>query len=416
MTVILLFIFFCTQVLYSEQDTFVIHSNAQSKPLQLFMGVASNEQDLIQLSDLLRAHLEWSKQIAITRHTSCPRTQQDMSTLFHDGYTLGLFLARDHDGYSCRLYDLTQGRMIMGKKYAIPGADSTVIARCIGHDLWRQMMGEASPFCSSLCYIKKTNDRVPRYELCIADYDGTSPKTLLYSSRIIVAPSWNNDTRNPAIFFSEFTPSNVRILAIDMSQRVRTVFDFDGTIVGVSCDTVHEKNALYCRSGSIWHFTYDPDLKRSTHSLIINELGTCASPTLFSNGDIIFCSQGKIKYYMADTRKVSLITDDGYCVAPTGHYGKKKIAYSRRIGAYMQLFVYDMASQLHKQISFDKGDKTDAAWSPCGNYLVFVHSEGASSSIEVMHVATGSRSQVTDSHDYCSYPAWSPSASLLFQN
>ena len=393
----------------SAQEAIHIDSGHTS-PMRLFLGtIGAREKDFEDIINTVHRDLEWSGQFDVTvDNFDCPTTKKEVLRLFDAGFPLVLFVSQEKDMLVWRLYDATQALMVKGKRYKQESLSSNKLAHRIAHDIWFELTGHKSPFLTKLAYIKKVkNNTKKQTHICIADYNGEHEEVLLASNAINIAPYWNNKIEDPLILYSEFTPRNVRLMAIDLRGNKRVVLDLDGTSVGVSYDP-HSSDVVYCRSGELWHFHYDPLTKKSIHRLIVKEKEACASPTVRANGDIIYCSQGKIKYYHADTQKSDLITHDGYCVAPTFSEASGKIVYSKRINRIMQLFVYDLKHKNHEQITFDTGDKIDASWSPCGNYVTFCFDTGKFGRIATINVMTQTRHYITPSNLDCSYPAWSP--------
>ncbi|MFA6065700.1 MAG: hypothetical protein WC707_00795 [Candidatus Babeliaceae bacterium] len=380
-------------------------------PMNIFVGIIEPQETLVEVAQGVAEHLAYSKQFVVTcLPVEFPKSKQDVTKLFDSGYPLALFISQEKGSQAIlwRLYDATRGVMCKGKRYDYNGLLPHHIAQTIAHDVWFEMTGEFSSFSSCISYIKKNKTKTTStYNLCLMDYNGKHNKVLYATQRIIIVPAWNNDIKKLHIVFSEFTPYNVRLLAIDMQGKLRSVLDADGTYAGVAY--AHKgKDVVYCRSGEVWHYHYDQDQKKGIHELIIQDDETCASPNITVEGDVIYCSQGKVKYYKKSNKSITIVTPEGYCVAPTYTSCGNKIAYSRRMREHMQLFVHDTGAGTHRQITFDKGDKTDSSWSPCGNYLAFVYIEKGLSQIGIIHVKTGARYMVTSPLENCSYPSWSP--------
>ena len=72
----------------------------------------------------------------------------------------------------------------------------------------------------------------------------------------------------------------------------------------------------------------------------------------------------------------------------------------------MQLFTYDLNNHKEEQITFGAGNKIDACWSPCGNYLLFCYQNNKLSRIARVHVVVKEINFITPETDFCSYAAW----------
>ncbi|GAG24868.1 unnamed protein product, partial [marine sediment metagenome] len=231
---------------------------------------------------------------------------------------------------------------------------------------------------------------------------------------------WHDDIAHPCLFCSEFTKYNVRFASTNLKGRRSTVLNLKGTCVGISVS--HDNNkAVYCRSGTIWLYTYNPKTKQGIHKVLISNEGKNFSPTLLPAGDVLFCSDApslkkgktdsrgpKIYRYNAKDRSSTLLTKEGYCVGPSYCVQNGKLAFSKRINGVMQLFVYDTKLNKETQLTFDPGNKIDCSWSPCGRYIVFCYQRERTSRVVVIHVAMKHRTYITSAHEFCTCPAWSP--------
>ncbi len=380
----------------------------KAKPL--FLGIiGSYDEHFAVLLQRIKELLEKSGQLMIVEdYVNLPTTKSEITSLFNKNYDIALYITNlPGQALELRLYDVGQGTMLLGKKCKNYGLTSHEWARVIADDIWRVLMGEQSPFLTKIAFIKKPQKSARKlWQLCVSDWDGElcSP---LFSSRVAcVTPSWNMKSNVPFLFYSEFTSRNVRLMATDLEGHKRTVLDLDGTLVGIG-SSQYQENFIYCRSGVIWEYHYDAEAKKSMHKALIEHKKPCASPSLCSNGDIIYCCAGKIYYYNHTTQQKICITPDGYCVAPAFCEKNNKIIYSKRVKSSMQLCSYDLHTKLHEQLTFDQGDKIDACWSPCGTYVAFCYTHAGTNRIGVLHTRTKKYWFITSTDVQCSYPTWS---------
>lgn len=241
----------------------------------------------------------------------------------------------------------------------------------------------------------------------MVDWDGKRRQTILIAPKILISPAWKFD--GSVIFYSEFTNNNVRLMATDLRGVSWPVIDHDGTTVGMS-SVPDLKEVVYCHSGSIWKYGYNRATKTGHHGVLIKDGGTCASPTLVANGDVIYCASGKIKRWSQATGISTELVSKGYSVGPSYHAPSRRVVYSHKLNGTMQLFLYDMHLQKSRQLTFDKENKLDPSWSPCGVYVVYCGQEGKMSIIKVVNTITGTTYQVSPEGEYCTCPSWSPNA------
>lgn len=397
-------------------ETVVItQADAQVQPMKVFLGVYGQGRLTDECRDFiaqLRHCLEWSGRFEISVHTldTLPKKKSAVQKLFKDSYDCAFFI--EYQGaekpVEWRLYDTALGEMLQGKKTEDSAAH-------LAAQLLYELTHEPQPFLSKIVYRKKDEKRNIS-SLWVTDFDGSNARMILQSRRILVAPRWCSDAAYPALLFSEFTPSNVRLMMTDMNGRTAPVLDVDGTTVGVSY-APQSDDVAYCHSGDIWHYHHDKRAKKGTHKRIIHENEVCACPILLKNGDVIYCSRGHIKQYNAKTGESSTLIGQGYSVAPAYSDVHGKIAYSKKVNGHLQLFVFDPATDVHTQVTFAsscathpdyRSDKTDSFWAPDGIHIVFCWEQKDKSRIAILNTLTQKYTFITDAKDHCSYPAWSP--------
>jgi TolB protein len=403
-----------------------LYHEAHRQAMPLLLGVLSNDDEqLMFVAKLLAQNLERSGQFKVDISAfKVPSKQAELEKLFDAKYPLEIFLEHDDNGSAIkwRLYDVPDKKLIKGMKYTKRGKFSHGYADNIADELWPILTSEPSSFSTKLAYVKRTAPKGKRQQsiICIANSDGSQEQVIVPKLGTYVSLYWHSDAHNPCLFCSEFTRYNVRFASANMHGRKTTVLDLKGTCVGISVS--HDNNkAVYCRSGTIWLYSYDAHSRQGVHSVLISNEGKNVSPTLLNNGDVIFCSdaaslrkdkaasQGpKIYRYNAKDGTVTLLTKDGYCVGPSYCAANGKIAYSKRIDGVMQLFIYDPKRTKETQATFDAGNKIDCSWSPCGRYVVYCYQRERSSRIVMIHVAMKHRTYITPAKEFCTCPAWSP--------
>jgi Tol biopolymer transport system component len=412
-------LFFGAQVQPVEHkniETIVMtQANAVVQPMKVFLGVWGHERS----SDACREYIErikycceWSGRFVVSVHIldALPKKKSAIQNLFKDSYDCAFFITYEGEGkpVEWRLYDTAVGEMIQGKK-------TQATADMLAGQMLYELTNEPQVFLSKIVYRKKDTKRNVS-SLWFTDFNGEHAQKILESRRIVLAPRWCNDTAYPALLFSEFTPSNVRLMMTDLKGRTAPILDVDGTTVGVSYAPCSD-DVAYCHSGDIWLYHHDKKTKKGIHSRIIHEDDICACPILLKNGDIIYCSRGTIKRYTSATQQNSLLIGNGYCVAPAYSDVSGKVAYSKKVNGQMQLFVFDVAAGTHTQMthasssssSVDyRSDKTDSFWAPDGIHLVFCWERREQSRIAILNTLTKKYSFITDEKEHCSYPSWSP--------
>lgn len=381
------------------------------KKIKLLLGVKENSEFFFEnFSKKLTKNLEFGGQLEIVyKKFEHPKSKKEILDFFDQGYPLVIFIDYiNKDNFlEWRLYDATQAEMVKGKKYGRTGNFATRWAHGVAQDLWPELSQEPGIFLTKIAYIKRLKIPGKKYrsQICLADFDGTNEKILLDVPNIYVELSFHPDINDPRLLVSEFTAEGARLLMLDFYGNKKVIIGGDRSIMGASLSQKANK-VIYKDSGDIWRYTYDPSTRESKHEIVIKTKYKCSSATLCPNDDIIYCSDGKIYKHEASTNKSIKIIDDG--IAPSYSSVQNKIAYSKRIKNILQLMIYDRNKNVHSQLTFDSGNKSDSCFSPCGNYIVFCHEKNNNKYIESLSLATKQRHNITSENSYCSYPAWSP--------
>lgn len=405
-------------------------SGESQHQVKVLIGVMpETDTDLMQLAQATAKVISSSKQflVDVTGFDQL-KNQQEIGDIFNKKYSLVIFLNHtlDKQAIEWRLYDSSDASMVKGKKIYKRGSLERGWAYQLADDLWQAMTNQPSSFSSKLAYIKRKKDMFgrPISAVCICDFDGSHETELARTGGMLVGVHWNNSVQYPKLCISEFTKFNVRLVAFDLSGRKQTVLETPGTCVGISFSPDNNQ-AVYCKSGEIWHYRFDAEKKRGVHRLVIKNDGKNTSPILLHSSDIIFCSDAemlfkqatgasnkrrvpKIYYYHADTKKTDLLTRDGYCVSPAYNSANNKIVFAKRINGTMQLCTYNLKNQKQEQLTHDAANKTDCTWSACGTQIYYCYEAPKTHRIAVMHAGLKTTKFLTPAAEYCLSPAASP--------
>lgn len=311
-----------------------------------------------------------------------------------------------------RLYNCLKAEFLIGKKYYKKTKEKRVWAHAITDQFWTHLTGQKPVFSSRIVYCKeiKNQERIIKKQICIADITGENEQILVDDSAINTAPRFNRDVNNPLVFFSQHTQKNLRLLVIDQQRRKRIVSDFDG--INMLPAFNNKGDALvYCishKNGACHLYYYSPgDFK-----CLIRNKGRNVSPTFGDNDLIYFCSDFEtdmpsLYSYSLHKKNITKITQTGYCACPRFSPLMNKLVYSKIVNGTMQLMIYDINTAIHEQLTFDRGNKEEATWSPCGNYLLYSYELHNMKRLALYNCVTKSQKFITPAEQSCSFADWS---------
>lgn len=392
-------ILFALTLFSAEEIVHVAAPEAKIAALPVLLCVDTTSSSIKKSAQIIADDLSFGGQLKVTIADCAPATRKEELTAYaRAGYAYVIFVQGD-DELTWRVYDTVDLRMLAGKKHAHRGVVQT--AHRAARVLLRAITGGERAFDAPLVYIKARGRRRGS-ELIIGDSTGNERRVIFSSQRTLVAPVF--DPHSEQIFYSEFTPRNVRFMATDLRGRRRSVLDREGTFVGLSFG--NGGMSVYCRSGEIWQSNFDAKSNVSSHERIIKQHDLCSSPQLHANGDVTFASDGGIYRFERETSRLRRLTSDGYCVSPALHEPSGDIVYARRTGGVMQLWILDAAGN-HRQLTFGVNSCTDPAWAPCGTLIACVYSPNdRDEQVALVDVFTGVTKPLTPAKDRCCYPAW----------
>lgn len=127
--------------------------------------------------------------------------------------------------------------------------------------------------------------------------------------------------------------------------------------------------------------------------------------------------QGVVVLYRLDgSDEYVPLTDAGDdCRQPNWSPSGDLILYQRSSGGQWDIWVTDPAGIEQRQVTSGAGDKTDASFSPDGEWIVYSSDEGQldSANLFVISVDGGAATRVTHFDGYDGAPSWSPDGRLI---
>lgn len=391
----------------------VVAQAHQKMPIMLVM--VGKGPHLQEVGALVQKALEFKEQCIVTMiSTEQMMTKQELLEARKNGFIYVLAIQEKPHAFEWHSFDLSIAKNILsqGKKVTKQTKVVRAWAYALADSLWHSLTNEPPIFSTKIAYAKEIPLKNGRHysHIYITDYDGSNPQLLVKAPTINNDPQWNNDASRPLLFYSENKNANVPLMAIDMQGKKTVASNFEGlNMLPAFCPD--GKSVVYCAtrgSGScqLYHWSHNA-LKKLTHNM-----GNNFDPAFADNKTLYFSSDfeaGKPQIYMLSLEdgNITRITHDGYCVSPSFCAAKNKLAYAKMMDGVMQLFCYDPANNIHKQLTFDAAQKEECAWSACGTYLLCPVDMGKKSRIAFFNVNAGTYTYITDSVSRCNCPAWS---------
>lgn len=409
-------VFLCLLIssgLYGQELSVAVHATGVQKMPLLILNQTADETSKNVIATL--AHdLAFTQQCDVhVEHGSQALNKQYLKSRGKEGHSLILVtdVGSTQSTVEWRLYHGLSGAMIAGKKVAFEGECDRIVAHKVADSVWSSITGNPGFFTTKVAYCveKPLADGTYYKHIYTTDYDGSNPQPLVTTPTINLAPRWNLVDKKPLLFYSECTPSNIRLMVVDTHKKKTIVSNFDGLNMLPTFSRDGSK-VVYCASkgaGACHLYYYD----KGAFKKLTDNNGNNISPVFVDDSNLVFCSDFKtgtphIYSFCLTTGHCEQITT-GYCSSPAFSPKTQKLAYCKAVHGKHQVFVYDLVTKEHRQVTHDDAKKEECSWSPCGTYIMCCVQKGTSSRIAMINTLTSQYLYITDQHQRCSYPSWS---------
>lgn len=408
---------------YSVAHEYVIASGAaKTMPLVIaLVGQSASSKEIAEISSL---QLSASGQFIVSIEHIPQVTQHQFDAFCARGVSLVLFIEQPQPNeMSWRLYNVVQGELIMGRRTKLltpPWLDSTLLC----NELWPHIANKSGYFNSIVAACKI--ERAKRGERPVRNIYTFLPglgamrgpvQKITHTRSDNFAPRWH--PHKMTLFFSQQTPTNIRLMAVDqgLNRRVITSFDGQNLTPAISPNGKVILSISAPRATHLYEYAFDYASGSSTFARLTEGAGYYTSPSFIDENTVVCeymnsAGRSSIGIFDLATHKFKSL-DVGRAHAPQA-FGNKFIAYTKNVQGVMQIFVYDLHGKKERQISFSAGDKDEPTWSPCGNYLACSAERKNCQQIVLMDVALGREWAVTPTNEFWSYPSWTSGDHLGF--
>ncbi len=307
-----------------------------------------------------------------------------------------------------RVFDTTERRMVLGKRYRGDLDMQRVIAHRMSNEIIQQYTGRQGVSLTRIAYVSETS-RGKGKEVHVMDYDGSRVKRVTANGSINISPSWSPDGKQ--IAFVSYRSGTPMLMIMSSRGEIRRAFAQKGELNSAPSWSPDGRLLAFSssRDGNAEIYVMRTSNQKLTR--LTRHPGIDTSPTWSPNGrEIAFTSDrsGRPQIYVMDAEgaNVRRITYDvSYCDAPTWSQ-QGQIAFTARVPGGFDIFVKDLKSGAQNQLTRNSGINETPRWSPDGRHLVFASNRTGSFDIYTMD-ADGERVQRLTRGGNNYLPAWS---------
>jgi TolB protein len=308
-----------------------------------------------------------------------------------------------------RLYDVTRGELLFGKKYNAKINEPKAVARMVASDILLALTGDEGEFNTKIAFISKKASKSDIYTI---SYDGSDINNITHHQTIILSPRWSPDGNFLA--FTSFKDGQPKVYIRNLKTGTeKKVASFEGLNLCGSFSP-DGKKLLLTLSKEDNEEIYVLETETAKLKRLTNDYSIDVSPTWSPDGQkIAFVSNrsGSPQIYTMDAGgdNVKRITYEGnYNTSPSWSPRGGRIAYEGIINGNYQIFSVDEDGNNLLQLTFDAARNESPSWSPSGRQIVYSSKTASKSRICIMN-ANGLNIRILyENNDILTMPMWSP--------
>lgn len=268
-----------------------------------------------------------------------------------------------------RLWDVVRGQDLGGQSYVVAQADLRLSAHRVSDFVYEKLTGEKGIFSTRIAYVTKSGNR---YNLWVADSDGEGAQSALASSEPIISPAWS--------------PNGTQLAYVSFESRKPVIYSHDLA--------TGKRRLLANFRGSNSAPAWAPDGKQ-----LVATLSRDGGSQLYAIG----LNGGEPRRL---TQSSSIDTEPAY--SPDG----KAIYFVSDRGGAPQIYRMSPSGENPERVTFTGSYNISPAVSPDGRWLAYVSRVGGAFKLQVMDLASGTVTSITDTSADES-PSFAPNSRLI---
>ncbi len=308
-----------------------------------------------------------------------------------------------------RLLDTVKQNQLDGLSYVSPASDLRLTAHRISDRIYEKLTGERGVFATRIAYVVQTSRT--SWELHIADADGANPQSALRSREPIISPAWSPDgTRLAYVSFESGKPV-VYVHAVMTGER-RAVANFRGSNSAPAWSPDGRTLAVtLTREGNSQVFLMNSD--GSNVRRLTTSSGIDTEPYFSPDGQSIYFTSdrggGPQIYRMPATGgNAQRVTFNGdYNISPRLSPDGKLLAYVTRRNGRFQVQVLDLASGQETPVTDTTRDESPS-FAPNGRMLLYATEAGGRGILASASTDGRVRTRLSGPSGDIREPTWGP--------
>ena len=309
-----------------------------------------------------------------------------------------------------KLFDVLRKSELLSRKYAIAPDKVVETAHQFANDIVKALTGEESIFGTQIAYVCRPRGKK---ELCVMNFDGSSPRPLTSIGSYVLSPTW--DARSQSIYFiSPTAQKNPGLFRMDLSRRsVQRIGQFPGMVNGVSLDPTNSYLATTLTkdgNSEIYALNLDGSIRKR---LTINADIDVSAKFSPDGKEIVFVSDRngspQIWKMNADGSGARQLTFKGKNNnTPAWSPNGEKIVFSGMdTDGHCDIFLMNADGSGLVRLTYDTRDNINPSWSPGGLLIAFSSNRSGRYQIYTMRQDGSKQRKISTTSYDVEMPSWS---------